>query len=153
MILLANYKVGNGTPGHLSWPGGMPPPPAVGAALPLGVVGAPNALAAFIRGMPDVQEKSGPLFLIWVDCMRCRLTFKVRISFGEWGRFELTILFILMHLMLLMLLLMLLLLALLLLRFLLINDSQPHILVSLHDGFTRQINSLSCSLLPSPLLF
>lgn len=55
-----NYGVTAGDPGHLAWPGGVAP--AVGAPLPPGVSTAPpNALAAFLREMPDVVDKSGGL--------------------------------------------------------------------------------------------
>ena len=54
-----NYGINANTPGHLAWPGGGNAP-VVGAALPPGVDHAPpNALAAFLRGMPDVEDKSG----------------------------------------------------------------------------------------------
>ena len=54
-----NFALPVGAPGHVAWPGGGAAPVA-GAALPAGVDAAPpNALASFIRGMPDVVDKSG----------------------------------------------------------------------------------------------
>ena len=53
-----NYVLPVGAPGHAAWPGGAAP--VAGAALPDGVDAAPpNALASFIRGMPDIVDKSG----------------------------------------------------------------------------------------------
>ena len=54
-----NFALPVGAPGHAAWPGGAAP--VVGAALlPAGVDAAPpNALASFLRGMPDIVDKSG----------------------------------------------------------------------------------------------
>lgn len=53
-----NYGIAVGSPDHLAWPGGTPA--VAGGVLPAGVDRAPpNALASFIRGMPEVEDKSG----------------------------------------------------------------------------------------------
>ena len=52
-----NYGLAAGQPGGIPWPGGAAP--AVGAPLPAGVAAAPpNALASFLRGLPDIVDKS-----------------------------------------------------------------------------------------------
>lgn len=56
-----NFALPVGAPGHAAWPGGAAPVVgAAAAALPAGVDAAPpNALASFLRGMPDIVDKSG----------------------------------------------------------------------------------------------